>query len=85
MSPETIRERAAAIRLGQKALGDLANRSQKFVNMTLTGRSSPRYDALCDIEKALTAEELRLRNYLLALHPVETKPALNGGSDAGSD
>lgn len=71
MSPETIRERAQAIRLGQRQLARITGMSIRFVNSTLTGKSKPRYDNLEEIEKAVVTEELRLRDHLLALHPVK--------------
>lgn len=70
MSPEEISNRARAVRLDRKALAGLSGRSEKAVGMTLGGKSSPRYDSLVAIENALTADEIRLRDYLLALHPL---------------
>jgi transcriptional regulator with XRE-family HTH domain len=71
MSPETIRERAEAIRLGQRTIASRSGKSIRFVNLTLLGKSDPRWDNLKAIEDVVTAEELRLRDYLLGLHPVK--------------
>lgn len=73
MSPETIRERAFRIRLGQKQIAVASRLSQKSVNMILNGRSGGRHDSVVAIDEALTAEELALRDYLLALHPIKTE------------
>lgn len=71
MSPETIRERVTTIRLGHKQLADAAGLSQKSVGQILGGRSGGQYSSIVAINDALTAEEIRLRDYLLALHPVQ--------------
>lgn len=73
MSRETIRERAARIRLGQKQLAGLAQLSQKAVNMILTGKSGGHHASVVAIDDALTAEELALRDYLLTLHPIKAE------------
>jgi predicted transcriptional regulator len=70
MLPETIRGRAVAVRLGKKELSELAHLSQKSTGMILRGDSSPRLNNLQALERAVIAEEIRLRDYLLALHPV---------------
>lgn len=72
MLPGTILERAHAIRLDKKALAGLAGLSQKSVGMTLREQSSPRLNNLQAMERALVADEIRLRDYLLTLHPIET-------------
>lgn len=73
MSRETIRERAVRIRLGQKQLAAKARLSQKSVNMILNGKSGGHHASVVAIDEALTAEELALRDYLLALHPIKTE------------
>lgn len=73
MSLETLRLRASAIRLGQKQLADAAGLSHKSVNQILGGRSGGRHDSVVAIETALAAEEIRLRDHLLSLHPVKTE------------
>lgn len=70
MLPGTIMERASAVRLDKKALATMAGLSQKSVGMTLREQSSPRFSNLQKMEAALLAEELRMRDYLLSLHPV---------------
>jgi hypothetical protein len=70
MLPETIRDRALAVRLGKKELSELAKLSQKSTGMIMRGQSSPRLNNLQALERAVVAEEIRLRDYLLALHPV---------------
>lgn len=71
MLPGTILERAAAIRLDKKALAGMAGLSQKSVGMTLREQSSPRLNNLQAMEAALVREELRLRDHLNSLHPIE--------------
>lgn len=73
MLPGTILERARAIRLDKKALGAHAGISQKQTGLIMRGESSPRLDTFHKLESALIAEELRLRDYLLSIHPIETK------------
>jgi hypothetical protein len=70
MLPDAIAQRSEAIRLDKKRLARLANLSQKSTGMTLRGQSSPRLSNLLQLEKALLGEELRLRDYLLSLHPL---------------
>jgi hypothetical protein len=72
MLPEQIAERSEAIRLDKKALARLAKLSQKSTGMTLRGQSSPRLNNLQALERAIVAEEIRLRDYLLAIHPLST-------------
>jgi transcriptional regulator with XRE-family HTH domain len=71
MSPETIAERARAIRFSDKALGEAAGLAENTVYRTLSRRTRPLQDTADMLSSALTAEELRLRDYLLALHPVK--------------
>lgn len=79
MSPETIATRARAIRLSDKALGGAAGLAENTVYRTLSRRTRPLQDTAEMLSSALVAEELRLRDYLLTLHPVtsnnEGKPA----------
>lgn len=73
MSPEQIRERAKAIRLGRKALAGQSNLSEKAVGQILNGVSGGQHGSVVAIENALVADELRLRDYLLGLHPVASE------------
>jgi hypothetical protein len=73
MLPRTVLQRATAIRLDKKALAAMAGLSQKSVGMTLREQSSPRLNNLQAMEASVVAEELRLRDYLNALHPPESK------------
>lgn len=73
MSPETIQERARAIRLSDKALGDAAGLSENTVNRTLTGKTRPLLDTANAMAQALIAEEIRLRDHLLSLHPIKSE------------
>lgn len=70
MRPETIRERAAAIRMPNKVLAEKTGLWENTIGRTLTGRTSPNLTTCDAIEAAVIAEELRLRDYLNALHPV---------------
>jgi len=71
MSPETIRERAGAIRFGNKQIAGASGLSEKSVGQILSGRSGGHHASFVAIETALEAEECRLRDYLLTLHPVK--------------
>lgn len=71
MSPETIRERADAIRFGNKQIAGASGLSEKSVGQILSGRSGGHHTSFVAIENALEAEEQRLRDYLLTLHPVK--------------
>lgn len=73
MSPETIRERAAAIRFGNKQIAGASELSEKSVGQILSGRSGGHHASFVAIELALESEELRLRDYLLTLHPIKTE------------
>jgi len=75
MSPDHLADRARKIRLTDKALGELAGCAENTVNRTLTGKTRPLLDTAQAIEAALTAEECRLRDYLLTLHPVGARAA----------
>ena len=70
MSPETIAERARAIRLSDKALGEASGLAENTVYRTLAGITRPMLDTANALSDAVVAEELRLRDYLLSLHPV---------------
>jgi hypothetical protein len=70
MLPETIRDRALAVRLGKKELSSLSGLSEKSTGMILRGASSPRLNNLQALERAVIAEEIRLRDYLFGLHPL---------------
>lgn len=73
MRPETIRERAARIRWRNKAIAEASALSEMTIGRTLSGATSPNMTTLDQIEAAIVAEELRLRDYLLALHPIKTE------------
>lgn len=79
MRPETIRERATHVRLTRKALAEMTGLAEMTIGRTLNGQTSPNMTTLDTIEGAVIAEELRLRDYLLALHPVATG---SGGQSA---
>lgn len=72
MSPETISERARAIRLSRKELAGLAGRSEKSLGQILNGRVGGLNTSVEAIRDAVLTEEFRLRDYLNALHPVTT-------------
>jgi hypothetical protein len=71
MSPEAISERARAIRLSRKAWAGQCGLSEKALGMILNGRSGGMHQSFVNAEKALIADEVRLRDYLLALHPIQ--------------
>lgn len=75
MRLEQITDRIARVRLPQKALADRAALDEDTVSRALTNKTDPRNSTLEKIERALTAEEIDLRDHLLALHPVERSAA----------
>lgn len=72
MRQETIAERAKAIRLGPSDLSRATGLTAHTVGRTLNGRTKAFLTTAETIERVIVAEELRLRDYLLALHPVAT-------------
>lgn len=70
MRQETIAERAAAIRLSPSHLSRATGLTAHTVGRTLNGRTKPFLETAETLERVIRAEELRLRDYLLALHPV---------------
>jgi predicted transcriptional regulator len=70
MRPDDIRDRAAAIRLSNKALAVATGLVENTIGRTLCGRTSPNLTTCDLLGTAVLAEEIRLRDYLLALHPV---------------
>lgn len=74
MAPETIRERAEAIRLGNKPLAAKTGLAEHTVGRALKRPSGGNIDTYRAIENAVVTEELRLRDYLLTLHPLQSQP-----------
>lgn len=70
MRPDDIRDRAAAIRLSNKALAGATGLVENTIGRTLGGRTSPNLTTCDLLGNAVLAEEIRLRDYLLTLHPV---------------
>lgn len=70
-----IKERAANIRLKMNTLAELAGVPPSTAHArNADGRERDiRASTLQKLADALVAEELRIRDYLLSLHPVETK------------
>lgn len=71
MRPETIRERCFQIRWRNKAIAQATGLAEMTIGRTLSGSTSPNMTTFEQIEAAVVAEELRLRDYLLTLHPVK--------------
>lgn len=69
MQTETIRERAAAIRLSNKTLAELTGLVEMTIGRTLNGRTAPSAKTRDALEAAVLAEEIRLRDYLNTIHP----------------
>ena len=65
-----IRQRVRAIRLPQCTLADLVRIEKNTVSRVLLGKTDPRNSTVSSLIDGVTAEELRLRDYLLALHPL---------------
>lgn len=70
MRPETIRDRASALRLSKKALAQATGLAEMTIGRTLRGATSPNLTTCDEIGQAIVAEELRLRDYLVGLHPL---------------
>jgi transcriptional regulator with XRE-family HTH domain len=71
MRPETIRDRVQAIRLPLKDLARASGLNEMTAIRTLRATTSPLQTTADALSDALIAEELRLRDYLNALHPPE--------------
>jgi hypothetical protein len=85
MTPKDMAARASAIRLSHKRLGELSGHAGNTVGRVLgqrADRNFPQYQTQNDMERALIAEELRLRDHLLALHPVATATDTQPGRNA---
>ncbi len=65
-----IHKRAAAIRLKGNGLAIAAKLSDQTVQRTLSGKTRPYQDTVDALAAGLVAEELKLLNYLLGLHPI---------------
>ncbi len=70
MRPSDIRDRAAHIRLSNKALAEATGLVENTIGRTLGGRTSPNLTTCDLLGAAVVAEELRLRDYLIELHPL---------------
>ena len=70
MRPDVIRDRAAAIRFFNKTLSERTGLNENTIHRTLSGKTSPNLTTCDLLENALVAEEIRLRDYLLGLHPL---------------
>lgn len=68
MTPAEIDARARAVHLKRSDLAELSGLPPDTVGRTLNGRTDPRLSTTNKLAQALTAEELRLRDHLLALH-----------------
>ena len=74
MRQETIAERAAAIRLSTSHLSRETGLTAHTVGRTLNSRTRPFLETAEALEKVIVAEELRLRDYLLTIHPLQNSP-----------
>lgn len=70
LTPSEIAARADAIRLKGAALALAANLPGNAAARTLHG-ARPSYDRVEALSTALIQEEVRLRDYLIGLHPIE--------------
>lgn len=70
MPPEILQVRALRIRWPNRAIALATGLAEMTIGRTLTRSTSPNYATINKIEAAVVAEEIRLRDYLLALHPV---------------
>ena len=71
IEPGTIGDRCQMIRLQPANLARRAGCHQLTICRIMRGATiDPRYSTLTEIERAIVAEELRLRDYLVGLHPL---------------
>lgn len=70
MQPDEIRQRCGAIGLQRGRLAEIVPCSPTTVSRIFSGKSL-RTDSLDRVGDAVEYEELRLRDYLLSLHPLE--------------
>lgn len=77
MQPNEIETRRQLIRLPLKKLAPLVPLSENALGDVLRCRTSPHPVTQQAIERAVLGEEVRLRDYLLELHPLQAgdKPA----------
>lgn len=73
MQRELIAERAAALRLTSGWISKATGITGHTIGRTLNGRTRPFHETAEKIEAAIVAEELRVRDYLIGLHPIEPK------------
>ncbi len=71
MRPEEIRDRAAAVRLSNKTLSEMTGLVENTIGRTFSRSTSPNLSTCDLLENAVVAEEIRLRDYLLGLHPLD--------------
>lgn len=68
-----IERRRDAVRFPIEELAKAAGCNPNTAGPALRGKSSPRHDTVVAMSRAIEAEELRLRDYLLTLHPIQTQ------------
>lgn len=71
IEPSEIERRRKAIRLQRGELATAAHCDQNTVSKVLLGKTGTRVTTLTAMSNALVAEEIRLRDYLLAVHPLQ--------------
>lgn len=64
MSPIALRERCRALHLSLSQLSQLSGLHEDSIRRVFAGETDPRLSTLKKLERALTAEEERLRRYL---------------------
>lgn len=75
MHPRQIASRAKRIGLQHKVIARQAELDGATVYRIFAGRTRPLLDTVSRIERVLIAEEIRLRDHLLQLHPIEERAA----------
>jgi predicted transcriptional regulator len=70
MKPSEIEQRRQRIRLPKKALAQRAGLDQGTVGRALEAETNPLRGTVEKIEREILAEELALRDHLVALHPL---------------
>lgn len=68
---QALATRAAAIRLPQSVIASEAGLDGDTVSRVFTGRVDPLSSTLDKIERVIAAHEVRLRDELIARHPLE--------------
>lgn len=74
MRPADLAKRCSALRLPQSELAALAGLDENTIGRAFKPEANPLMSTLRAMEAAIAAEERRLRDHLLTLHPIQSEP-----------